>query len=198
MVPWRVAEGTCASGSAAATWLVTSISSCAQLDYFSAQNIIQVREICISDYFSSEFSETNEIALATHASCSPGLYTNPNIKDTCNKCPVGKYNTEFGKESCKNCVIGRYAASEGMTVCDLCLPGTEGGPGAAVGSSPTCIECPVAKYNDGGSSAGGCKGCPGKVTDEIGSNVYNMFNGVLPEHGRAINMQYVQSANLQM
>ena len=203
MVPWRVAEGTCASGSAT-DYLASdfSISSCTATGLlFSTKYSYRVREICISDYFSSEFSETNEIALATHASCSPGLYTNPNIKDTCNKCPVGKYNTEFGKESCKNCVIGRYAASEGMTVCDLCLPGTEGRPGAAVGSSPTCIECPVAKYNDEyGSSAGGCKGCPvGKVTDEIEEQcVQHVQWGTTRTWQSNQHAKYVQSANLQM
>ena len=75
------------------TWLLPIVSSCTATDYFSAQNMLyRVREICKSDGLSSKFSETNEVALATHAFCAPGLYTNPNKKDSCNKCPVGKYN----------------------------------------------------------------------------------------------------------
>merc|ERR1712023_497041 len=124
-------------GSGSATdYLATaySVSSCTATGLlFSTKYAYGVREVCKSDGLSSKFSETNEVALATHAFCSPGLYTNPNKKDSCNKCPVGKYNSEFGKESCKNCVIGRYAASEGMVVCDMCSPGTEGSLGEAVG-----------------------------------------------------------------
>ena len=83
----------------------------------------------------------------------------------------------------------------------MCSPGTEGSPGEAVGSSPICIQCSVAMYNDEyGSSTGGCKGCPlvnlqMKLEEQCVQHVHGDTTKMRLSNHRA---KYVQSVNLQM
>ena len=124
---WRVAKGTCASGSTAATWLLPIVYHLAlQLDYFSAQNMrTEYAESVQSDRLSSKFSETNEVALATHAFlCTRLVYKTQIRRMVATSARIGKYNSEFGKKVATLRNRGKYAASEGMVVCDLTFTGS--------------------------------------------------------------------------